>query len=68
MHDKMDHVKTASLVFFHKTKHLDGLMKLFVSVTGILAHGHGNVRYAHFGLDLYLYDTNYTIGSFAKLL
>ena len=25
MHDKMDHAKTASLVFSHKTKHLDGL-------------------------------------------
>ncbi len=68
MHDKMDHAKTASPVFSHKTKHLDGLMKLPVSVTGMLAHGHGDVRYAHYGLDLYSHDSNYTVGSFAKLL
>ena len=68
MHDKMDHAKTASPVFSHKTKHLDGLTKLPLSVTGMLAHGHGDVRYAHYGLDLYPHDANYTVGSFAKLL
>ena len=68
MHDKMDHAKTASPVFSHKTKHLDGFMKLPVSVTGMLAHGHGDVRYAHYGLDLYPHDANYTVGSIAKLL
>ena len=68
MHDKMDHAKTASLVFFHNTKHLDGFTKLPVSVTRMLAHGHGDVRYAHYGLDLYPYDANYIVGSIAKLL
>ena len=68
MHDKMDHVKTTSPIFSHKTKHLDGFMKLPVSVTRMLAHGHGDVRYAHYGLDLYLHDANYTMGSIAKLL
>ena len=68
MHDKMDHAKTASPVFSHKTKHLDGLTKLPLSVTRMLAHGHGDVRYAHYGLDLYPHDANYTVGSFAKLL
>ena len=53
MHDKMDHTKTASLVFFHKTKHLDGLTKLLLSVTGMLAHSNDDVRYVHYGLDLY---------------
>ena len=67
MHDKMDHAKTPSPVFFHKTKHLDGFMKLPVSVTGMLAHGHGDVRYAHYGLDLYPH-ANYIVGSIAKLL
>ena len=33
MHDKMDHAKTASLVFLHKSKDLDGLVKLPLSVT-----------------------------------
>ena len=68
MHDKMDHTKTASPVFSHKTKHLDGLTKLPLSVTDMLAHGHGDVRYAHYRLDLYPHDANYTVGSFAKLL
>ena len=68
MHDKMDHSKTASPVLSHKVKHLDGLMKLPVAVTGILAHGHVDQRYAHYGLDLYSHDANYTVGSFAKVL
>jgi hypothetical protein len=68
IHDKMDHAKTASLVFSHKTKQLDGLMKLPVTVTGLLAHGHGDARYAHYGLDIFAHDANYTVGSFAKLL
>jgi hypothetical protein len=68
IHDKMDHAKTASPVFSHKTKQLDGLMKLPVAVTGMLAHGHGDVCYAHYGLDIFAHDANYTVGSFAKLL
>ena len=34
----------------------------------MIAHGHGDERYAHYGLDLYPHDANYTVGSFAKLL
>ena len=68
MHDKMDHAKSASLVFSHKIKHLDGLTKLPLSVTGMLAHGHGNVRYAYYGLDLYPHDANYIVELFTKLL
>ena len=56
MHDKMDHAKTASPVFSHKTKHLDGLTKLPLSVTGMLVHGYGDVRYTYYGLDLYPHD------------
>ena len=68
MYDKMDHAKTASPVFSHKNKELDGLTKLPVSMTGMIAHGHGNVRYAHYGLDVFPHDSNYTVGSMAKLL
>ncbi|KAG0581688.1 hypothetical protein KC19_3G000300 [Ceratodon purpureus] len=68
MHDKMDHAKTASHVFSHKSKELDGLMKLPVSVTGMIAHGHADFRYAHYGLDIFPHDSNYTVGSLAKLL
>ena len=68
IYDKMDHSKTACPAFSHKSKELDGLMKLPVSVTGILAHGHANVQYVHYGLDVFSHDSNYTIGSMAKLL
>ena len=68
MHDKMDHAKTASPVFSHKNKELDGLTKLPMSVTGMIAHGHDDVRYAHYGLDVFPHDSNYTVRSMAKLL
>ena len=68
MHDKMDHSKTACPIFSHKNKDTDGLMKLPVSATGMIAHGYEDVRYAHYGLDLFPHDLNYTIGSVAKLL
>ena len=68
MHDKMDLAKTASPVFSHKSKQLDGLTKLPISVMGMIAHGHGDVRYAHYGLDIFFHDSNYTVGSIARLL
>ena len=68
MHDKIDHAKTASPVFSHKTKQLDGLMKLPVLITSMLVHGHADVCYAHYGLDIFAHDSNYIVGSFAKLL
>ena len=68
IHDKMDHAKTASPVFSHKSKELDSLVKLPMSVTGMIAHGHDDVRYAHYGLDIFPHDSNYTIGVMAKLL
>ena len=68
MHDKMDHSKTASPVLSHKVKYLDGLTKLSIAMTGILAHGHVDQCYAHYGLALYSHDANYMVGSLAKVL
>ena len=68
IHNKMDHSKTSSPHFFHKSKHMDSFMKLPVFVTGMIAHGHGDVRYAHYGLDIFPSDSNHTVGSIAKLL
>ena len=68
MHDKMDHAKIASPVFRHKSKELDSLVKLPMSMKGMIAHGHGDVRYAQYGLDIFPHDSNYTIGLMAKLL
>jgi hypothetical protein len=42
-------------------------MKLHISITGMLVHGHRDVCYDHYGLDLFSHDSNYTIRSFAKL-
>jgi hypothetical protein len=67
IHDKMDHAKTASPCFANKTKSTDSFMRLPVAVTGMTAHGHGDVKFAHFSLDLYPGDSNHTLGSVAKL-
>jgi hypothetical protein len=68
IHDKMDHSKTASLHFSHKNKRTEAFMKLPVLVTGMIAHGHGDIQYAHYGLDLYPADSNHTVGLAAKIL
>ena len=43
-------------------------MKLPLAVTRMIVHGHGDVRYAHYSLDIYPSDLNHTVGSIAKLL
>jgi hypothetical protein len=43
-------------------------MKLPISVTGMIAHGHGDIRYAHYGLDLYPTNSNHIVGLLAKVL
>jgi hypothetical protein len=68
IHNKMDHSKTASPHFSHKNKATDPLMKLPVALTGMIVHGHGDVQYAHYGLDIYPSDSNHTVGSITKLL
>ena len=68
IHDKMDHSKTSSPHFSHKNKHMDSFMKLPLSVTGMIAHGHGDVCYAHYGLDIFPSDSNHIVGSLSKLL
>ena len=68
IHNKMDHSKTASPHYSHKNKGTDSYMKLPIAVTGMIAHGHGDVRYAHYGLDIFPTDSNHTVGSIARLL
>ena len=43
-------------------------MKLPISITGMIAHGHGDIRYAHYRLNIFRTDSNHTVGSIAKLL
>ena len=68
IHNKMDHLKTFFPHFSHKSKHMDSFMKLPISVTRMIAHGNGDVRYAHYGLHIFPTDSNHTVGSIAKLL
>ena len=68
IHDKMDHAKTASPCFASKTKSTNSFMRLPIAVTGMIVHGHEDVKFAHFSLDLYPSDSNHTIGLVAKLL
>jgi hypothetical protein len=68
IYNKMDHLKTASPYFSHKYKAVDSFMKLLVALTGMIARGHGDLRYAHYRLDIYPSDSNHTVGSIAKLL
>ena len=62
IHDKMDHFKTASPHFSHKSKATDSYMKYSVVVTGMIAHGHGEIRYAHYGLDIFPTDSIIRLG------
>jgi hypothetical protein len=39
-----------------------------VVVIEIIVFGHGDVWYAHYGFDIFLTNSNHTIGSIAKLL
>ena len=70
IHDKMDdgHSKTSSPYFSHKCKHMDLFMKLPIFVTRMIGHGHGGICYAYYGLDIFPSDSNYVVGSIAKLL
>jgi hypothetical protein len=43
-------------------------MKLPVAVTRLISDGHGDLWYAHYGLDIYPSDLNHIVGSIAKLL
>ena len=43
IHDIMDHSKIALPHFSHKNKNTESFMKLLVSVTGMIAHRHGDI-------------------------
>ena len=49
------------------TKKTSGLGKLPMSITDILAHGHGDDAYTLYSTSLWLGDSNYTISSLYKV-
>ena len=69
IHDKMDHAKTISSPHFsHKSKYMDSFMKLSISITGMIAHGHGDVHYAHYRLNIFPSDSKPHNGLFSKII
>jgi len=68
IYDKMDHSKIASSHYSHKNKGTNSFMKMHVAVRGMIVHGHGDVQYAHYGLDIFSTNLNHIVGSIAKLL
>jgi len=53
IHDKMDHSKTTSPHLSHKTKAMDSFMKMLVAITGMIAHSHDDIQYAHYNLKIF---------------
>ena len=49
-------------LYFLIKQYFDGLTKLPFFVIGMLAHGHGDERYAYYGLDLNPHDANHIVG------
>ena len=68
IHDKMDHSKTASPHYSHKTKVIDSFMKMPFAITRMIAQGYSDIQYAHYRIDIFPTDSNHTIGSIAQLL
>jgi hypothetical protein len=54
--------RTLMFEMSYKNKAIDSFTKLLIAVTGMIAHRHGDLRYAHYRLDIYLSNSNHTIG------
>ncbi len=67
-HDKMDHAKTAFPRLQVANKMICGLGQLPIMLMNMIAHGHGNERYAQYSNELWPNDPNFTIGSLLWLL
>ena len=68
IHDKMDTVKTAIPCMRVTTKLTASLDQFPINVTGMVTHGHGDGAYAHYLIDLWPRDLNFTISSLARLM
>ena len=68
IHDKVDHEKTMLPCFASKPKSSNVFMRLPKAITDMIAHGHRDVKFAHFFLHLHPDDSNHTVSLGAKLL
>jgi hypothetical protein len=64
----MDHCKTTIPRLPHCPKCLDGSLKLPITLTGILTHGHGPKAIAQYNVGVWPADANMTIGSIDSIL
>ena len=67
IHDKMDTSKTALPRMRVTTKATQGLGQFPMSVTRMVAHGHGDGAFAHYAPSCWPGDSNFTISSLARL-
>jgi len=68
IHDKMDHAKTTFSRLQVAKKMIWGLGQLPIMLTSMIAHGHGDERYAQYSNELWPNDPNFTIRSLLPLL
>ena len=64
----MNYGKTTFPVSAHKNKRVDKHKHFPISIAGMIVHGHSDVDYAHYVLDMYPSNANFTITSIMKLL
>jgi hypothetical protein len=68
IHVKMDHTKIALPRLQVCNKMIYGLGQLLITLTGMIAHGHKDERYAQYSNVLWPNNPNFTMGSLLQLL
>jgi hypothetical protein len=68
IHDKMDHAKTTLPRLQMCNKMIFGLGQLPIILTRMIAHGHGDERYAQYFNELLLNNPNFTIRFLLQIL
>jgi hypothetical protein len=63
----MHHVKTILTKFQVANKIIFGLGKFPITLINMIAHGHGNERYAQYDYELWPDDPNSTLGFLLRL-
>jgi len=68
IHDKMEHLKTTLSKLQVKNKMVVGLGQLLITLTRMIAYGHGDEAFAQYSNELWPNDPNFTIGFIMRLL
>jgi hypothetical protein len=62
IHDKMEHFKTTLPLLQMRNKMMFGLGRLPMTLTRMIAHGHGDEAFAQYSNELWPNDPNFMIG------